>query len=387
MPARASRQPVRSRPTLADLTTSVADAGLPHDLAGRALTVNADQFAWLPSASVDLVLTDPPFNIARDTTFHTYAKNTVNSYRFDRDKGWDSYGSDDFLALLGSWAREFHRVLRPGGSFAVFCADAYVSHLIDALKAAGLKPRRTLTWRKPNAVPINRATMMMSACEYVVVGVKGTRATFNADLDLADFGASPDSPELDSPESADLDDPAEGGDAGEVAGGCVGLGEIEAVLAADKAAAVVEKAVRSAVVAVTAAGQVRPGAVQAAVEAAVRAAAGEAGSRVGAMYVTDPAGSTSLRGCVPNHVSFPSKGGRRLHPTEKPVPLLRYLTALLSNPGDLVLDPFGGSGSTGEAAAALGREVVVIERDAEFYPRLRDRLANAADGQGAVGGG
>ena len=155
--------------------TSVGDIRLVHDTG----------FSWLPNGSVDLVLTDPPFNIARDTNFHTYEGNTINSYRFDADKGWDSYSPDNFKDLLKQWSVEFERVLRPGGSFAIFCADEYLSDLISALKLAKLKPRRTLTWRKPNAVPVNRKHMMMSACEYIVLGVKGSKSVFNADISFS----------------------------------------------------------------------------------------------------------------------------------------------------------------------------------------------------------
>ena len=105
--------------------------------------VNDDGYKWLPNNSIDFVLTDPPFNIARDTNFHTYEGNTINSYRFDADKGWDSYSAENFRSLLAEWSLEFHRVLRPGGSFAVFCADEYLSDLITSLRTAGLKPRRT----------------------------------------------------------------------------------------------------------------------------------------------------------------------------------------------------------------------------------------------------
>lgn len=45
----------------------------------------------------------------------------------------------------------------------------------------------------------------------------------------------------------------------------------------------------------------------------------------------------------------------RVHPQQKPVPLLRWLIRSYTDPGDLVADPFAGSGSTGEAAEAEGR--------------------------------
>jgi site-specific DNA-methyltransferase (adenine-specific) len=51
-----------------------------------------------------------------------------------------------------------------------------------------------------------------------------------------------------------------------------------------------------------------------------------------------------------------------------------YLIALFSNPGDIVLDPFGGSGSTGEAALDMGRRPIVIERDDKYSTAIRKRL-------------
>ena len=68
------------------------------------LAVNDDNFQWLPAASVDLVLTDPPFNIAQDTNFHTYDGKRINSYRFDAAKGWDTY-TPPFIDLMHDWAK------------------------------------------------------------------------------------------------------------------------------------------------------------------------------------------------------------------------------------------------------------------------------------------
>lgn len=67
------------------------------------------------------------------------------------------------------------------------------------------------------------------------------------------------------------------------------------------------------------------------------------------------------------------------HPTVKPVALMRWLIRLVTKPGDVVLDPFGGSGTTGVAALLEGRRVVLIERDPAFAAIIRARCA-AADG-------
>ena len=62
------------------------------------------------------------------------------------------------------------------------------------------------------------------------------------------------------------------------------------------------------------------------------------------------------------------------HPTQKPVALLDRIIRASSNPGDLVLDPFCGSGTTGVSAVDLGRRFVGIEQDAGFIAVARKRL-------------
>ena len=58
--------------------------------------------------------------------------------------------------------------------------------------------------------------------------------------------------------------------------------------------------------------------------------------------------------------------GRKTHPTQKPEALLQADAARATNPGDLVLDPFFGSGTTGAVAKRLGRRFIGIERDATY---------------------
>lgn len=77
--------------------------------------------------------------------------------------------------------------------------------------------------------------------------------------------------------------------------------------------------------------------------------------------------SAAPRGNVTNH-----------HPTVKPVALMRWLLRLITEPGDIVLDPFGGSGTTGVAALLEGRRVVLVERDPAFAAICRARLSHAA---------
>lgn len=62
------------------------------------------------------------------------------------------------------------------------------------------------------------------------------------------------------------------------------------------------------------------------------------------------------------------------HPTVKPVDLMQYLCRLITPPGGIVLDPFAGSGSTGEAAWREGFRCVLIEREAEYADDIRERM-------------
>ena len=66
--------------------------------------------------------------------------------------------------------------------------------------------------------------------------------------------------------------------------------------------------------------------------------------------------------------------GRKTHPTQKPEALLARVLLSASNPGDLVLDPFFGSGTTGAVARRLRRKFIGIERDKTYATAARARI-------------
>jgi adenine-specific DNA-methyltransferase len=68
--------------------------------------------------------------------------------------------------------------------------------------------------------------------------------------------------------------------------------------------------------------------------------------------------------------------GNKLHPTQKPLPVLLPLIETFSRPGATVLDPFAGSGSTLMAARMLGRAWLGIELDAKYHAAASRRLAH-----------
>jgi site-specific DNA-methyltransferase (adenine-specific) len=67
-------------------------------------------------------------------------------------------------------------------------------------------------------------------------------------------------------------------------------------------------------------------------------------------------------------------GKEAIHPTQKPVDLLRYLIRTYTNPGETVLDFCMGSGTTGVAALQEGRNFIGYERDGHYFAIARTRI-------------
>ena len=65
------------------------------------------------------------------------------------------------------------------------------------------------------------------------------------------------------------------------------------------------------------------------------------------------------------------------HPTQKPEGLIQHLVEILSNPGDCVLDPFMGSGTTGDAAKRTDRNFIGIELDEAYFKIAQKRIQEA----------
>ena len=89
--------------------------------------------------------------------------------------------------------------------------------------------------------------------------------------------------------------------------------------------------------------------------------------------------------CFPGHrpkdvVSFKKlSSSQMIHPTEKPVGLLASLITSVTKPGDLIVDPFAGSGSTLVAAKKTGRRFVGIELDGEHFEKAQRRIKEAVE--------
>ena len=75
------------------------------------------------------------------------------------------------------------------------------------------------------------------------------------------------------------------------------------------------------------------------------------------------------------HERLKDENGDKAHPTQKPESLLHRVMVASTNPGDVVLDPFFGTGTTGAVAKKLGREFIGIEREKAYREVAEKRIA------------
>ena len=71
------------------------------------------------------------------------------------------------------------------------------------------------------------------------------------------------------------------------------------------------------------------------------------------------------------------RNGTKVHPTQKPEALLYRILLACTKPGDVVLDPFFGTGTTGAVAKRLGRRWIGIEREGDYIAAAEERIAAA----------
>ncbi len=81
------------------------------------------------------------------------------------------------------------------------------------------------------------------------------------------------------------------------------------------------------------------------------------------------------------HTIVPTNGKEKTgYPTQKPLGIVERIVRVHSNPGDVVLDFFAGSGTTGEAAAKLGRDFILVDNNPEAIRVMEKRLAEFGAG-------
>lgn len=84
--------------------------------------------------------------------------------------------------------------------------------------------------------------------------------------------------------------------------------------------------------------------------------------------------SRNINDCGAKQVFEADNPRGKVHPTEKPISLMQHYVENSSLPGELVLDPFMGSGTTGVACTNTGRRFIGIEKDPEFFKIAERRI-------------
>jgi DNA modification methylase len=295
-------------------------------------TINGDilkDLDNLKDETVDLLLTDPPYNISSGKGQPEWKdpitgenKNTIHSHTFSEsfDDDWDEVTPEEFLNQINRWAYIWASKIKKGGAFAIFFSDKYISHLWHSLEKVGLQPRRIFTWKKPAAVPFNRKVNPVSGSEFILWGFKPKgKRTFNSDTPKFSL--------------------------------------VDRYAIADKVSSIVYRETKNNI------GKIS-------LDEIFQKALIEASSMINTRKTT---GNIS-HAIIPNTLTYSGGLGGKVHPTQKPTEILEYFIELLTNPGDVVLDTFAGSGSTGEAARNLGRKSILLEKDKTMYNTMLNRL-------------
>jgi DNA modification methylase len=296
--------------------------------------------AKLPAESVDAILTDPPYGIG----FH--------------DEAWDgraiSYALGEGHAALGAreaferfsclWANLCLRVLKPGGFLLSFGAPRTFHRLVSGVEDAGFEVRDQVIWLfdsglpKSGKLPGGCATTLKPAYEPVVVDRKPLTGTVLTNIERHGTGAL-------NIDAARI--PRQGAPAYWPA-------NVALAHSRDCPLALVD---------------------------------GQASGPSRLFHCAKATHEEREAGCTqlpvqPTRIftgpSHPTRLVRNIHPTVKPVSLMRWLVRLAVPADGLVLDPFCGSGSTGIAAVLEGRRFLGIERDERYTTIACARLTHWA---------
>jgi DNA modification methylase len=315
----------------------------------RWVLLHADSLALLPELPVnglDAVITDPPYGIGFG------------------GEAWDGGKLTDpgsFQEWTSAWAAEVLRTLRPGGWLAAFGTPRTFHRLVAAVEDAGFEVRDQLLWLYGQGVPKSRSrsdglgTNLKPAYEPILLARKPFQGTLDANLALHGTGAL----QIDAARIPRVDAQR-------------GFWPANVVLAHGKRCRTerCEKDCPAALI------------------------DGQYPNQHGLsrlFYTPKASRKEREAGCetlplieVP---IYPRAGGavrsvRNVHPTVKPIELMRWLTRLLCPPGGAVLDHFAGSGSTGVGCLLEGRRFVGIERDSRYVDVARARIAHWASDTG-----
>jgi DNA modification methylase len=121
----------------------------------------------LDRASIDAIITDPPYNIARDNNFTTMGRAGIDFGEWDKNA--------DIFSYIG----EVSRILKKGGSFVVFNAWRNLGKIAEYAEDTGFVTKDMIRLEKTNPMPRNRDRRYITDYECAIWFVKPGKWTFN----------------------------------------------------------------------------------------------------------------------------------------------------------------------------------------------------------------
>ena len=262
---------VKARPRVVDAVALSADLPLGQILSGDCI----EAMRGLPSASVDMVFADPPYNLQLGGDLNRPDGSHVDAVTDHWDK-FDSFAAYD--TFTRAWLAEARRVLKPNGSLWVIGSYHNIFRVGAILQDLGFWILNDIVWRKANPMPNFKGTRFTNAHETLIWASTSEKARYTFNYRAMKT----------------LND---------------------------------ELQMRSDWVLPICGGQERL-----------------------------------------------KKGGSKVHPTQKPEALLYRVMLATTNKGDVVLDPFFGTGTTGAVAKRLGRQWIGCEREGGYREAALERI-------------